>query len=78
MSIQAPTVMNGRFLSQELTGVQRYAHELLLRLEARVDVVQPERPLSAARGHLWEQFILPRRCGKRLLWSPGNTGRSPT
>jgi glycosyltransferase involved in cell wall biosynthesis len=25
-------------------------------------------------GHLWEQTILPLRTGKRLLWSPANTG----
>ena len=67
-------VLNGRFLHQELTGVQRYAHELLERLAPELRVVAPEEKLSAARGHLWEQLTLPRQCSGALLWSPGNTG----
>jgi glycosyltransferase involved in cell wall biosynthesis len=67
-------VMNGRFLHQDMTGVQRYAHELLERLRPELKVVSPEARLSAARGHLWEQFALPRLCRGALLWSPGNTG----
>jgi glycosyltransferase involved in cell wall biosynthesis len=67
------TVLNGRFLEQDLTGVQRYAHELLLRMPG-LDVISPRRPLGSAKGHLWEQFVLPRLCRGRLLWSPGNTG----
>jgi len=66
--------LNGRFLSQELTGVQRYAHELLARLGPELRVVRPAGALSPVRGHLWEQFVLPRACGRALLWSPGNTG----
>jgi glycosyltransferase involved in cell wall biosynthesis len=66
--------MNGRFLNQELTGVQRYAHELLARLGPDLRVVRPEVALSPARSHVWEQFVLPRLCRGALLWSPGNTG----
>jgi glycosyltransferase involved in cell wall biosynthesis len=66
--------LNGRFLSQELTGVQRYAHELLARLGPDLQVIRPATALRPIRGHLWEQFVLPRVCGKSLLWSPGNTG----
>jgi glycosyltransferase involved in cell wall biosynthesis len=66
-------VLNGRFLHQELTGVQRYAHELLTRMP-ELDVIAPHAPLGPAQGHLWEQLILPRLCSGRLLWSPGNTG----
>jgi glycosyltransferase involved in cell wall biosynthesis len=66
--------LNGRFLNQELTGVQRYAHELLALLGPDLRVVRPGAPLSPVRGHLWEQFVLPRLCRGELLWSPGNTG----
>jgi glycosyltransferase involved in cell wall biosynthesis len=66
--------LNGRFLSQELTGVQRYAHELLARLGHDLQVIRPEAALSPVRGHAWEQFVLPRLCRGKLLWSPGNTG----
>ncbi len=66
-------VMNGRFLHQDLTGVQRYAHELLIRMP-ELDVISPHAPLGSAKGHLWEQLLLPRLCSGRLLWSPGNTG----
>jgi glycosyltransferase involved in cell wall biosynthesis len=66
--------LNGRFLSQELTGVQRYAHELLERLGPELRVVRPGSALSPVKGHLWEQFVLPRLCRGALLWSPGNTG----
>ena len=66
-------VLNGRFLHQDLTGVQRYAHELLTRMP-ELDVISPHAPLGSAKGHLWEQLLLPRLCSGRLLWSPGNTG----
>jgi glycosyltransferase involved in cell wall biosynthesis len=65
---------NGRFLDQDLTGVQRYAHDMLATLGNRLQVVRPATALSPARGHLWEQATLPRRCEGLLLWSPGNTG----
>ncbi len=44
-------VLNGRFLHQELTGVQRYAHELLVRMP-ELDVMSPHAPLGAAKRHL--------------------------
>jgi glycosyltransferase involved in cell wall biosynthesis len=66
--------LNGRFLSQDLTGVQRYARELLERLGPELRLVQPRTRLSPIRGHLWEQLVLPRLCRGGLLWSPGNTG----
>jgi glycosyltransferase involved in cell wall biosynthesis len=67
-------VVNARFLGQELTGVQRYGHELLSRFGADFEAVRPAATLSAVRGHLWEQMQLPRLCRGGLLWSPGNTG----
>jgi glycosyltransferase involved in cell wall biosynthesis len=66
--------LNGRFLDQEMTGVQRYAHGMLASLAPRLRVLRPEVALSPTRGHLWEQVVLPRQCGRSLLWSPGNTG----
>ena len=75
MSTDASSVvLNARFLGQELTGVQRYGREMLARFGNRVEAIRPESDLSAIRGHLWEQLTLPRLCGGRLLWSPGNTG----
>ena len=67
-------VMNGRFLDQEMTGVQRYAHGMLERLGPRLRIVRPQAALSPVRGHLWEQTVLPWECRGTLLWSPGNTG----
>lgn len=67
-------VANVRVLDFPLTGVQRYTRELLARLEPDVEPVGPSRPLDGVRGHLWEQAVLPRRLGGRLLWSPSNTG----
>ena len=81
-------VVNGRFIWRGLTGVERYAnqlvHELSL-LQQRTTppqadlppmrLVSPGSPTSGWRGHLWEQAVLP---GKvlpgELLWSPANTG----
>jgi glycosyltransferase involved in cell wall biosynthesis len=73
--IEPPVIcLNGRFLQQEMTGVQRYADGMLSALNSRLRVISPERKLGAIQGHLWEQWTLPRRCGRSLLWSPGNTG----
>jgi len=67
-------IVNARFLGQELTGVQRYGHELLARFDSEIETVRPDASISAVRGHLWEQARLPRLCRGKLLWSPGNTG----
>lgn len=69
-------VVNGRFLTQEITGVQRYAGELLAELsEIRSDMVilTPKTPqgvdalggceilqVGRNQGHRWEQTDLPR------------------
>lgn len=67
-------VVNVRSLGAQTTGVQRYTRELLDRFGNEVTVVAPDRHLSGARGHLWEQVVLPQRIGSRVLWSPSNTG----
>jgi glycosyltransferase involved in cell wall biosynthesis len=66
--------VNGRFLSQRVTGVERYARELVARLGNPATVVAPNAPVRGVRGHLWEQGVLPRLVRGALLWSPCNTG----
>jgi glycosyltransferase involved in cell wall biosynthesis len=68
-------VINGRFLSRRITGVERYASEILRRLGNRVKVVKPHRMSTGSNGHIWEQFLLPSLISKNeILWSPANTG----
>lgn len=69
-----PLVVNARFLSQRITGMQRYAREILTRLPSGTRLVEPTRPTNGMRGHLWEQTILPWKVGSGLLWSPCTTG----
>jgi len=66
--------VNGRYLVQRLTGQQRYAREIVARLTERFDVIAPPGTSKGVRGHLWEQFALPRRVNGGLLWSPSTTG----
>lgn len=66
-------VVNARTLLQPLTGVQRYAQELLSR-HPDLPRVAPKSGSEGFKGHLWEQFQLPGLVRGRLLWSPGNTG----
>lgn len=70
---EARIAVNGRFRVQQITGVQRYAHEIVSRLENRLEVIAPESAKGAA-GHLWEQTLLPWRCNGRLLWNPNCSG----
>jgi glycosyltransferase involved in cell wall biosynthesis len=65
---------NTRNLTATLTGVQRYTSEILSRLNDKFDYASPEISLQGLRGHLWEQFVLPKKLGSNLLWSPSNTG----
>jgi glycosyltransferase involved in cell wall biosynthesis len=87
--------VNGRYLTQEITGVQRYAHEIVRCLDDHFDplagldvtILTPQRELKfeprlrhlglrqvgVARGHLWEQFDLPRYSRDGVLFCPGNT-----
>jgi glycosyltransferase involved in cell wall biosynthesis len=67
-------VVNVRAQGNSFTGVQRYIQELCDRLNCVIDKVSPSRSQHGILGHLWEQAILPRHVGDRLLWSPANTG----
>jgi glycosyltransferase involved in cell wall biosynthesis len=70
----AAVFINGRFRAHKMTGLQRYAEEIVGRLGGRVRVVEPRGHLKGPRGHIWEQVALPVRVGPGLLWSPCNTG----
>lgn len=67
-------VANGRFRLAKVTGVQRYANELLKRVRIVDEVLTPPVWARESKGHLWEQVLLPIKCHGRLLWSPCNTG----
>ena len=67
-------IVNMRSQTAGLTGVQRYAQRLCERFGDQIETVQPSRPLQGMSGHLWEQAVLPILAGRRLLWSPSNTG----
>jgi glycosyltransferase involved in cell wall biosynthesis len=61
-------------MRQRVTGMQRYAREIVARLGSRVELVEPARAGRGIRGHLWEQVGLPCRLRHSLLWSPCTTG----
>lgn len=73
MPARPALTVNGRYLVHRVTGVQRYAREIVARLGSSVDVISPK-GAKGALGHLWEQTVLPAACGGRLLWNPGGTG----
>ncbi|WP_194483070.1 glycosyltransferase family 4 protein [Alsobacter metallidurans] len=66
-------VVNMRAAAFETGGQQRMTLELMQRLPD-VERVEPGHALRGARGHAWEQIVLPFRAGGRLLWSPSATG----
>ncbi|HEY0212996.1 MAG TPA: glycosyltransferase [Paenirhodobacter sp.] len=68
---QADFFINGRFLTQKVTGVQRYARNVVAALDqilpqagVRGDIITPQ---GGVNGHVWEQFTLPLRAPGRLL-----------
>ena len=66
-------VVNGRFLSRRVTGVERYGRGVLACIghEYRIEATHA----NGWRGHLWEQIILPQKLNSRsVVWSPANTG----
>lgn len=66
--------VNGRFRAHQITGLQRYAHEVTSRLSGIVHVCQPRQKLKGWRGHFWEQAILPLHSRSGVLWSPCAAG----
>ena len=74
-----PVRLNARFRGRPVTGVERFASEVVARLGARDDLrlseSHPDKPLAGLKGHAWEQFVLPRRTARgEALFSPCNTG----
>ncbi len=66
-------VVNGRFLSRRVTGVERYGREILQCIGSNYRVASTRR--QGWTGHAWEQFILPTTLDQHsILWSPANTG----
>lgn len=68
-------LVNGRFKSQAITGVQRYATEITTRLNNGIKLIHSPQFRSPLSGHVWEQFYLPTKVSStNMLWSPANTG----
>jgi glycosyltransferase involved in cell wall biosynthesis len=66
-------VVNGRFLSRRVTGVERYGRGILAWMEGgyRVETTG----FNGLRGHLWEQVVLPKKLNpESIVWSPANAG----
>ncbi|SMO50913.1 glycosyltransferase family 4 protein [Fodinibius sediminis] len=76
---ETPVVINGHFRKQDVTGVQRYAREVVRGFRQKAyphRYVEP--PASIASNtlrQLWMQTVMPLKIrGDELLWSPTNIG----
>jgi glycosyltransferase involved in cell wall biosynthesis len=67
-------LVNTRVLSAPVTGIQRCTKELLARWNGDTDTISPSSYARGVLGHAWEQLVLPAKLGKRLLFSPSNSG----
>lgn len=73
-------IVNGHYLEQRITGVQRYAIEIIKQFYELGFIYQMEEIPSFLKKnkfthHVWEQFILPVAIDDvDVLWSPTNTG----
>lgn len=72
-------VINGHFKTQQITGVQRYALELIHQfkdLNAEFSTIEPPQNLqSDSLRQLWMQIIMPAKIPSgTVLWSPTNIG----
>lgn len=72
-------VINGHFEGQPVTGVQRYALELLNEFNKKgfsYELINPPEQLSSqAARQIWMQSVMPIKLSKnQFLWSPTNTG----
>ncbi|WP_409420427.1 glycosyltransferase family 1 protein [Pseudaeromonas sp. ZJS20] len=72
--------INDRIIqSGKLTGVHRYLHSIMAEFPSgSFSTIHPQFFSAGAKGHFWEQVILPRMLSHNLnedvLWSPSNTG----
>ena len=65
--------VNARVTAFSMGGQQRFTAELIKRL-GEIEIISPGQQLNGAKGHLWEQTVLPWRARGKLLWSPSATG----
>lgn len=68
--------VNGRFATLGMSGMERYAREIVVRMgRPRLRLLRPRRRLRGVQGQFWEQVVLPLRMSRgEVLWSPANTG----
>ena len=72
--------INGNFLQQQVTGVQRYAREVIKgfdRGDYPYNIIEPKGIWTSGKlaRNVWQQAILPRQKNSDdVLWSPANTG----
>jgi glycosyltransferase involved in cell wall biosynthesis len=69
-------IINTRCLQATLTGVQRYCLKLIEGFpKDQIQCVQPDIEIARGfKGHIWEQFRLPKLLQGNLLFSPSITG----
>jgi glycosyltransferase involved in cell wall biosynthesis len=66
--------VNVRVLNSPLSGVQRYLASILKHTGEELCKIDSPVLSSGAKGHAWEQLVLPNLVRGGLLWSPANTG----
>ena len=69
--------INGKFLSRDITGVERYANSLInefISLGFKFNILKPKDSFIVGKyQNIWEQFI-PYKMNGNLLFCPTNTG----
>jgi glycosyltransferase involved in cell wall biosynthesis len=68
-----PLAINAKYLDRPLTGIERYAHAVVARLDIPFEYVRQRLPVRGA-GPVWEQGLLPVVTRGRVLWTPGGVG----
>ncbi|MCG7601028.1 glycosyltransferase family 4 protein [Halomonas sp. McH1-25] len=68
--------VNGKYLKQEVTGVQRVANEIVSRLACQKSTIVPSKKnIGGMYSIMWEQLVLPTKLQvSDMLFSPCNVG----
>lgn len=72
--------INGHFLQQQITGVQRYSREVIKGFDRSgypYEIIEPRGFFASNKlgRNLWQQTVLPRqKKNADILWSPANNG----